>query len=110
MNGNGTSGAAGSGAGGSHDVGTGAHAGHSDVLAGDTLKSRAHTALNAASAMPGSVTTLAPGRAGDVATALATGDLRAAAPSQLDGVEKSDVPEEYRDQVRRYFNPRDTTP
>jgi hypothetical protein len=100
---------AGAGAGGSHDFGTGAHHGRTDHVDGDTLKSRAHAAMNAANAMPGSVTTFAPGRAGDVSTAVSTGDLRAAAPSQIDGVDKSDVPEEYREHVRQYFNPRETT-
>ena len=64
----------GAGAGGSHDFGTGLHRGRTDPVAGDTLKSRAHAAMSAGNAMPGSVTTFAPGRAGDVATALATGD------------------------------------
>jgi hypothetical protein len=55
--------------------------------------------------MPSAVTTFSPGRPGDVATALTTGDLRAVGSGQLDGVEKSDVPQEYRDHVRQYFNP-----
>lgn len=109
-NGNGaTANGDGAGTGGSHDFGTGSHRGRTDPIAGDTLKSRAHAAMNAGNAMPSSVTTFAPGRAGDVATALATGDLRAAAPNQLDAVEKSDVPEEYREHVRQYFNPKGTT-
>ena len=66
---------------------------------------RAQAHLNAAAAMPSAVTTFSPGRAGDVAAALTTGDLRAVGSDQLDGVEKSDVPQEYRDHVRQYFNP-----
>ena len=65
--------------------------------------------MSVAHAMPGAVTTFAPGRVGDVSTVQANGDLRAAAPAQLDGVEKSDVPEEYREHVRQYFNPKETT-
>jgi hypothetical protein len=95
----------GTGAGGSHDVGTGSHVGATAKLDGETVKSRAQTHLNAAAAMPSALTTFSPGRPGDVATALATGDLRAVGSTQMDGVEKSDVPEEYRDHVRQYFNP-----
>jgi hypothetical protein len=96
----------GSGAGGSHDFGTGSHAGSTAKVDGDTLKSRAQAHMNAGAAMPNPVTTFSPGRTGDVATALSTGDLRAVGNAQMEGVEKSDVPEEYRDHVRQYFNPR----
>jgi hypothetical protein len=95
----------GTGGGGGHDFGTGSHTGATAKLDGETLKSRAQAHLNAAAAMPSSVTTFTPGRPGDVATALTTGDLRAVGSGELDGVEKSDVPQEYRDHVRQYFNP-----
>jgi hypothetical protein len=98
----------GTGAGGSHDVGTGSHVGATAKLDGETLKSRAQAHLNAAAAMPSALTTFSPGRPGDVAAALATGDLRVVGSGQMDGVEKSDVPEEYRDHVRQYFNPTGT--
>jgi hypothetical protein len=50
------------------------------------------------------VTTFAPGRPGARAEAAATDDLRAAAPREVQGVEHGDVPEEYREQVRKYFS------
>ena len=34
-----------------------------------------------------------------------TGGLNVVGPSEVDGVEHSDVPEEYREQVRQYFQP-----
>jgi hypothetical protein len=88
-----------------HDTGTGDHHGSTGVIDGDTLKSRAHGHINKAQGMPGSITTTAQGRAGGTANVRGTGDLKVVGPSEVDGVERSDVPEEYRDQVRQYFQP-----
>jgi hypothetical protein len=95
----------GAGGGGSHDFGTGSHRGRTDVLAGDTLKSRAHGSLDHAAPMRPGATTFVPGRAGGTADARGTGDLRSVAPAEIEGIDKSDVPEEYREQVRQYFTP-----
>jgi hypothetical protein len=96
----------GPGVGGSHDTGTGNHNGATKPIAGgSTLKSRATGPMNKATAMPGSITTLAPGRVGETANAHGTGNLGAVGPREIDGVDKSDVPEEYREQVRQYFSP-----
>jgi hypothetical protein len=94
-----------SGGPGSHDVGTGDHKGSTGTVNADTLKSRAHGQLNKAQGMPGSITTTAQGRAGGTANVRGTGDLKVVGPSEVDGVERSDVPQEYRDQVRQYFQP-----
>ena len=88
-----------------HDTGTGDHKGSTGVLGGDTLRSRAHGKINKSNAMPGSVQTTAQGHAGGTAKVRGTGDLRIVGPSEIDGVERSDVPQEYRDQVRQYFQP-----
>ena len=88
-----------------HDVGTGDHAGSTSPVDAQTLKSRAHGPLNKGQAMPGSVTTYVPGRAGGTANTRGSGDLRVVGPHEVDGVERSDVPEEYREQVRQYFQP-----
>jgi hypothetical protein len=61
--------------------------------------------MNKSHAMPGAVTTFTPGKAGGTANQRGTGDLRAVGPSEVDGVDRSDVPEEYRDHVRQYFQP-----
>jgi hypothetical protein len=95
----------GAGAGGSHDNGTASHEGRTDRVEADAWKARAKGPMNASRAMPGAVTTFAPGRAGGTAIVPSTGDLATAAAKEVDGVEKSDVPEEYRDQVRQYFRP-----
>lgn len=95
----------GSGGHGSHDEGTGDHTGNSGVVDANTMKSRAHGPLNKGQAMPGSITTFVPGKAGGTANTRGTGDLRVVGPSEVDGVERSDVPEEYREHVRQYFQP-----
>ena len=70
-----------------------------------TLKSRAKGPLNKNSAMPGSITTYATGHAGGTANTRGTGELKTVGPAEVDGVERSDVPEEYREHVRQYFQP-----
>ncbi|WP_394850701.1 hypothetical protein LZC95_24990 [Pendulispora brunnea] len=75
--------------------------------AGDaqTMKSRARGTISKGQAMPGTVNTFVPGKAGGTANTRGTGDLRIVGPSEVDGVERSDVPEEYREHVRQYFQP-----
>ncbi len=105
--GQGSSGGDGSSGGGHHhDTGTGSHAGTTEPVAGaGTLKSRAHGAMNRAPGMPGQTTGFTPGKTGGTANVQGTGALGAAGPSEVDGVDHSDVPEEYREQVRQYFQP-----
>ncbi len=95
----------GSGQAGSHDTGTGDHHGRTDPVAADTMRSRAKGPLNRSAAMPGTVTTYTAGRAGGTANTRGTGDLRIVGPSEVDGVERSEVPQEYQDHVRQYFQP-----
>jgi hypothetical protein len=90
---------------GSHDQGTGDHRGNTAPIDAHTMKSRARGPMNKGEAMPGSVTTFVPGKAGGTANTRGTGDLRVVGPSEVDGVERSDVPEEYREHVRQYFQP-----
>ncbi len=95
-----------SGGGHHHDTGTGPHDGKTEpVGAAGTLKSRAHGPMNRAPGMPGSNTGFTPGKTGGTANVQGTGALGAAGPSEVDGVDHSDVPEEYREQVRQYFQP-----
>ncbi len=93
------------GGGSHHDTGTGDHTGASQPVAGDTLRSRAQGPLNRGAPMPGTVTMWSEGKAGGTAVTPRTGDLRAAGATELDGVERSDVPTEYREQLRQYFQP-----
>ena len=47
----------------------------------------------------------APARAGETANQLGTGTLGQVGPSEVGAVEGADIPEEYREQVGRYFEP-----
>jgi hypothetical protein len=107
--GNGSGNAGGDGPGGEghhHDTGTGAHDGKTEAVPGaGTLKSRAHAPTNQAPGMPGTTRGWTPGRSGGTANVQGTGALGAAGPGEVNGVDHSDVPEEYRAQVRQYFQP-----
>lgn len=93
------------GSGPSRGGGPGDHQGTTAPVQGDTLTSRARPKALGARGMPGSVTTFVPGRAGGSTVVPSTGDLATARGRELSGVEHSDVPEEYREQVRQYFQP-----
>lgn len=88
-----------------HDTGTGSHAGHTGEVDTGTLRSRAHGPMSRAPGMPGSTTGWTPGKADGTANVRGTGALGTAGPGEIDGVDHSDVPEEYREQVRQYFQP-----
>ena len=97
----------GAGGPGSHnDTGTGSHAGNTaPVPNAGSLKSRARGPINKAQSMPGSQTGFMPGKPGGTAKTQGTGGLKAAGPGEVDGIDHSDVPQEYRDQVKQYFQP-----
>ena len=61
--------------------------------------------MNKAPGMPGTTTGFDPGQ--DRGHRERPGHRRARrrGPSEVDGVDHSDVPEEYREQVRQYFQP-----
>ncbi|WP_437588179.1 hypothetical protein [Sorangium sp. So ce1000] len=86
--------------------GSGSHEGQTGAIAGGEVRSRASARLNQGRAMPGIVTGRAAGRAGDTANVRGESALGVVGPQEVGGVERSDVPEEYREQVGRYFQPR----
>jgi hypothetical protein len=92
------------GSGHSEDIGKGDHAGTTAPVPGDQLRAKARTHLG-----PGPMHVTAEGRAparpGETANEQGTGALERAAPDQVGAVERSEVPEEYREQVGRYFQP-----
>jgi hypothetical protein len=94
------------GAGGSHDTGTGPHNGKTDVIPGASdLRARARTQKNKGTPVPGGFTVLGQGREPGVVTEPRTGDLKSVAGKELHGIDQSDVPSEYRDQLHEYFQP-----
>jgi hypothetical protein len=93
------------GSGGSSDAAAGKHGQKTDAVAGPELRAKARARLDPRAPMHGTSLGRAPARAGETANQVGTGALGRAAPQELSGVERSEVPEEYREQVGRYFEP-----
>ncbi len=86
--------------------GPGDHKGQTGVIEGGDLRAHASAKINKGKPMPGMVMGRSAGRAGDTANLVGEGGLGNAGPGEIGGIERSDVPEEYREQVGRYFQPR----
>ncbi|HVY45011.1 MAG TPA: hypothetical protein VHB21_03990, partial [Minicystis sp.] len=82
------------------------HEGMTGVVEGGDVKSRANARMNKGKALPGIVMGRTAARPGETANVQGTGALGQVAPTEVGGVERSDVPEEYREQVGRYFQPK----
>ncbi len=93
------------GPGSHHDKGKGDHSGNTAKLDSQEMRAKAHAKLNPGMPLQGSSMGRAPSRPGETANRAGTGALGQAAPSELGGVEGAEVPEEYREQVGRYFTP-----
>jgi hypothetical protein len=93
------------GPGSKKDEGKGTHDGKTDPVETKELRSKAQAKLNPGAPMHGSSLGRAPAKAGETANQAGSGALGQAAPGELSGVERSEVPEEYREQVGRYFQP-----
>lgn len=110
--GNGSDGAAkpgpaGTGAGGISSAGpSGKQPGKpSDKLSGKELRARASAELNPGAPTSINKTTRAGARPGETANKAGTGALGDVGADEVGGVTRSEVPEEYREQVGRYFQP-----
>ncbi|HEY1537504.1 MAG TPA: hypothetical protein VGF76_25970 [Polyangiaceae bacterium] len=88
-----------------HDTGTGDHQGTTPQIAGKELRSKAEARLQAGAPMHGATLGRAPARAGETANQLGTGTLGEARQTEVGAVDHADIPEEYREQVGRYFEP-----
>lgn len=100
QNGNGKS-----GSGSGHDEGTGSHDGSTAPLDVKELRSKADGQILPGAPMHAATLGRAPGRAGETANQLGTGTLGQVGPAEVGAVEGADIPEEYREQVGRYFEP-----
>jgi hypothetical protein len=91
-----------------HDEGGGPgdHKGQTGVIEGGDMKSRANVKQLPGKPLPGVVMGRGAGRAGETANVAGEGALGAAAAGELGGIERSEVPEEYREQIGRYFQPK----
>lgn len=90
----------GTGPGGS---GTSKPAGQTPTIGGDGVRSRADAKVNKGKTMPGVTMGRTSSKPGETANVQGTGALGAAAADEVGAIERSDVPEEYREQVGRYF-------
>lgn len=93
------------GPGGKHDSGTGDHTGSTPEIAAKELRSKAEARLQAGAPMHGATLGRAPARPGETANQLGTGSLGDAQKTEVGAVDHADIPEEYREQVGRYFEP-----
>ena len=93
------------GPGSSHDTGTGDHHGATPEIAGNSLRSKADARMQAGAPMHGATLGRAPARAGETADQVGTGSLGQARETEVGAVDHADIPEEYREQVGRYFEP-----
>lgn len=86
--------------------GPGDHKGQTGVVEGPGVKARADAKVNKGRPMPGITLGRTQGRPGETANVKGTGALGDAAASEIGGVDRSVVPEEYREQLGRYFQPK----
>lgn len=95
------------GPGSKHDSGTGNHQGSTPEIAGNELRSKADARLQAGAPMHGATLGRAPAQAGQTANQLGLGSasLGEARKTEVGAVDHADIPEEYREQVGRYFEP-----
>ena len=92
------------GPGGKKDEGTGDHAGETKSLDGKELRSKADGKLLPGGAMHGATLGRAPARPGETANERGSGALGSVGRTEIGAVEGTDIPEEYREQVGRYFD------
>jgi hypothetical protein len=93
------------GSGSHHDEGQGAHDGKTSPLDAKELRSKADGQILPGAPMHAATLGRAPARAGETANQLGTGTLGQVGPAEVGAVEGADIPEEYREQVGRYFEP-----
>jgi len=93
------------GPGSKHDSGTGNHSGSTPGVAAKELRAKAEAHLQAGAPMHGATLGRAPARPGETANQLGTGSLGEAQKTEVGAVDHADIPEEYREQVGRYFEP-----
>lgn len=91
--------------GGDRGGGRGKHAGATPPLASDELRARAGARWLPGAPLAARSLGRAPGRAGETANQVGAGNLSSRGSGEVGAVEGADIPEEYREQVGRYFEP-----
>ena len=85
--------------------GPGKHDGATDKVDSNELRARANARWLPGAPLAARSLGRAPGRAGETANQVGVGNLSSRASSEVGAVERGDIPEEYREQVGRYFEP-----
>lgn len=85
--------------------GPGKHDGATNKLDSNELRARANARWLPGAPLAARSLGRAPGRAGETANQVGVGNLSSRASSEVGAVERGDIPEEYREQVGRYFEP-----
>ncbi len=93
------------GPGSKHDSGAGDHHGSTPEIIAKELRSKAEARLSPGAPMHAATLGRAPARPGETADQLGTGSLGDAQKTEVGAVDHADIPEEYREQVGRYFEP-----
>ncbi len=86
--------------------GPGNHDGQTNAVDGDGVKAKANSKMNPGAPMPGVVAGRTTGRVGETANVRGEGAIGEVGAKEVDAVDKSQVPAEYREQVGRYFEAR----
>ena len=90
---------------GTEDKGTADHKGQSADVKTDDLRSRAQTKVNGKAPTAGITIGRTGGKEGDTANLRGTGAIGEVGKAETGGIDRGEVPEEYREQVGRYFQP-----
>jgi hypothetical protein len=85
--------------------GPGSHKGQTGVVDGQGVRAKAEARMNPGRSMPGRMLGRTTGRAGETADTIGRSGLEIVGPDEVGSIERSRVPEEYREQVGRYFEP-----
>jgi hypothetical protein len=85
--------------------GPGKHEGQTQTVPGEALRAKAQGRWLPGAPLAARSMGRAPGRAGETANQVGSGELGSHASSEVSAVERADIPEEYRQQVGRYFEP-----
>ena len=91
------------GVGSKPDGGSQEHGAGTAPVAAQSVRARASAKLNPGAPNAGSVLGRTPGRVGETARSGGEGGLSTAAPGEISGADRSEIPREYREQVGRYF-------
>ena len=83
----------------------GKHDGETDRVTGDGLRAKVRPRLNPGVPLLGGSLGRAPARPGETARQRGVGALGEVSGAEVDAIERSNVPEEYKEQVGRYFEP-----